>query len=65
MQPRSKRITKEQYDRARQNGGYIIREDEDKIFTTAELLGYGVYSPIVHESGDGYYVHYYIGSSCD
>ena len=65
MKSMSKKITKEQYDRAKQNGGYITREDEDKIFATAELLGYGVHSPIVHESGDGYYVHYYIGSSRD
>ena len=60
-----KKITKEQYDRAVLNHGYITKEDENSVFTDAELLGYGVYSPIVHKDDDCYVVHYLLGSTCD
>lgn len=59
------RITKEQYDRAQQHHGYIAKEDEEDIFTTAELLGYGVYGSHAVQEGDEYFVEYYIGDSCD
>ena len=58
-------ITKEQYERAMQHGGYIAKEDESAIFTTAEIWGYGVYSTKVKEENGKYYVHYELGSSCD
>ena len=58
-------ITKEQYERAMQHNGYIAKEDESSIFTTAEIWGYGVYSTKVKEENGKYYVHYELGSSCD
>ena len=58
-------ITKEQYERAMQHSGYISKEDESAIFTTAEIWGYGVYSTKVKEENGKYYVHYELGSSCD
>lgn len=60
-----RKITKEQYDRARQASGYLTESDKEQVFSQSELLGYGVYSPIVFESGGEYYVSYRIGDSCD
>lgn len=58
-------ITKEQYERALKNGGYITTNDEKLIFNICELCGYGVYSPMVAKEGDKYIVNFYIGDSCD
>ena len=58
-------ITKEQYERAMQHSGYIAKEDESAIFTTAEIWGYGVYSLKAKEENGKFYVHYELGSSCD
>lgn len=41
-----KPITKEQYERAQLNNGFISEADLQEIFTMADLCGYGVYSPI-------------------
>ena len=41
-----KAITKEQYDRAQLNNGYVTEVDLQEIFSTSELCGWGVYSPI-------------------
>ena len=64
--PIEKPITKEQYDRAQLNNGFIPTEDMDKIFTTAEICGYGVYGTTVYKDDhDGYYVSFWLGSTCD
>lgn len=66
-----KPITKEQYDRAQLNNGFIPTEDMDKIFTTAEICGYGVYNPIarIQYSKDSdeatYVVRYLTSNNCD
>lgn len=66
-----KSITKEQYDRAQEHGGYIAGEDMGDIFTDAEQLGYGCYSPIARKTYNpmtdetSYYVTYETGTTCD
>jgi len=65
MIERRKEITKEQYDRAMQNHGYITKDDRNKVFTVSEIYGYGVYGDQVAEDKGKYYVDYSIGSTCD
>lgn len=66
-----KPITKEQYDRAQLNGGYINEADMTEIFSQAELCGYGVYEPIAYKHIDAgtdvvtYSVRYSTGATCD
>ena len=65
MTRHEREITKEQYERAVANRGYITKEDELQIFSASELYGYGVYSPIAHMSEGKYTVHFLLGSTCD
>ena len=64
-------ITKEQYERAQLNSGFITAEDECEIFSVSERLGYGIYSAVARkkhndETGtDTYVVSYTTGTSCD
>ena len=60
-------ISKEVYDRAMQNGGYIAGEDRVKLFNQAQLCGYGVYSDMAYidEKTGKYMCRYELGSSCD
>jgi hypothetical protein len=60
---REKSISKEIYDNAK--NGMVNREDRSKIFTEAELCGYGVYLPRVFERNGEYFCSYEIGESCD
>lgn len=61
-----RKISKEVYDRAMENKShYIAAEDKDKIFSEAELCGYGVYGAIAVERNGEYYCLYDMGSSCD
>lgn len=66
-----KPITKEQYERAQLNNGFISDEDMDEIFTMSEVCGYGVYSPIVckrynEATGENtYIVSYTTSTNCD
>lgn len=60
-----RKISKEIYDRAKQNRDYITKEDMSEVFDICEMCGYGVYSPLVFEQDGEYYVGYYLGSSCD
>lgn len=66
-----KPITKEQYDRAQEHGGYIAGEDMGDIFADAERFGYGVYSPIARKmhnemtGEDSYSVTYETSTTCD
>ena len=62
---KERKITKEQYDRARKSSGYLAESDKEQVFSAAELYGYGVYSPIVFEHGGEYFVSYSIGECCD
>lgn len=58
-------ITKDIYERALTNRKYIISEDMNKVFNEAELCGYGIYRTQVFEEDGKYFVHYYMGASCD
>ena len=48
-----KPITKEQYERAQLNGGFVTETDLQEIFNQSELYGYGVY-PIACKRDDSY-----------
>ena len=65
METCEREITKDQYDRAMENHGYLADEDMDKVFTTAELCGYGVYGAVVSHYADRYVVRFEMGDSCD
>ena len=58
-------ITKEVYDRAMTNKGYITSADQYEVFTVDEIYGYGVYSPAVEKEGDKYIVNFMRGNSCE
>ena len=58
-------ITEEIYNNAMANHGFITSADKDKVFNIAELCGYGVYSPKVAKTENGYVVNFYMGDSCD
>lgn len=66
-----KPITKEQYERAQLNNGFITEADLQEIFTMADLCGYGVYSPIAcaryseTTSEAAYVVSYTTSTNCD
>jgi hypothetical protein len=60
-----RKITKEQYDRAMENRGYIVSKDYGDIFSESEICGYGVYSAMADMVDGEYYVKFYMGSSCD
>ena len=66
-----KAITKEQYDRAQLNNGYVTEVDLQEIFSTSELCGWGVYSPIAckrYSEATGettYIVSYTTSTNCD
>ena len=65
MKDMEREIPKEIYDRAIANHGCIISDDYSKVFSVAELIGYGVYNDRVVKHGDKYYVRYEIGDTCD
>ena len=65
MKTCEREITKEIYDRAMENHGLLCDEDKNKVFTEAEMLGYGVYSPVVSHYDGRYVVRYKMGGSCD
>lgn len=58
-------ISKDIYDRAQEHYGWILSEDQDKIFDNTWLLGYGVYRAMAYEKDGKYYCSWYHGESCD
>lgn len=58
-------ISKDIYDRAMENHGYITDEDMGKVFTMAEMCGYGIYTPVVSHYDDRYVVRFEMGDTCD
>lgn len=66
-----KPITKEQYDRAQDNHGYITEEDMPSIFTESEICGYGIINPVAcvmynfANDSKKYFVRYETSNSCD
>ena len=61
----TRRITKDQYERAVNNNGYLTDEDRLEVFTEAERCGYGIYDTRVYTSNGLYLVNFEKGSSCD
>ena len=64
-----KPITKEQYERAQLNNGFITEADLQEIFNQSELYGWGVYSPIAcarysEATGETSYIVSYTTSTC-
>lgn len=66
-----KPITKEQYERARERGGYITQADLEDIFSQSILCGYGVYDAIgrarynKETNETTYVVEYVTSTNCD
>lgn len=60
-----KKITKEIYDNAMKNRGYITDEDKTIIFDVCELIGYGVYGAMAYEENGEYWCSYNRGETCD
>ena len=58
-------VTKEVYDRAKANRGYMAKEDEEKLFSESIRYGYGLYCCVVKEVDGKYICSYETGSSCD
>lgn len=65
MKSYTRTITKEVYDRAQENRGYITGADMQSVFTDAERCGYGVYGARADKTDDGYVVRFSMGDSCD
>ena len=60
-----KEISEEIYKRAMANHGCLRGSDYQKVFSTSELMGYGVYNDRVAQEGNKYFVKYQTGDSCD
>lgn len=61
----NRKITREQYNRAVQNNGYVVRDDKKKILTDAERLGYGADCSSVYEQDGEFFVRCSMYDSCD
>lgn len=61
----NRKITREQYNRAVQNNGYIVRDDKKDILTDAERLGYGAEASSVFERDGVFYARCSMYDSCD
>lgn len=64
-----KPITKEQYERAQLNNGYVTEADLQEIFSASVLCGYGVLSSIACKkynafTGESTYIVSYSTSTC-
>ena len=58
-------ITKDQYDRAMQNGGVVTGADRQDIFSDAERYGYGIYGARAFQEDGKYMVAFFRGETCD
>lgn len=58
-------ISKDVFDRAVSNHGYITREDELTVFSDSERLGYGLYGTHVFQENGRFYVRFTLGTTCD
>ena len=64
-----KPITKEQYERAQLNNGFVTEADLQEVFNQSELYGWGVLSPIAcarysEATGETTYIVSYTTSTC-
>lgn len=58
-------ISKDVYDRAQKNRGYLAEEDKVKLFSESIRWGYGLYHCMAYEKDGKYYCSYETGDSCD
>lgn len=58
-------VSKEVYERAAKNRGYMHEDDRSKYFSLDVLCGYGLYDCKVRQEGDKYICSYMTGSTCD
>lgn len=58
-------IDRDVYDRAIANDGRILQEDKERVWTQADLYGYGVYGYSVYEADGKCYVRFRTSTSCD
>lgn len=65
MKTYEKEIPKEIYDQAAANNGNIPESTYSDIFSTSELIGYGVYFVRALQKDGKYFVRYQRGDSCD
>ena len=65
MKEYTRKIMKDVYENALANNGLITEADEEKVFSKAELFGYGVYLPRVFKENGEYFVRFMRGSTCD
>ena len=63
MTEHKRQIDKEIYERS--TNGFLTREDYRKVFTDAEVMGYGVYGARAYEENGEYFVRFEMGNSCD
>lgn len=60
-----RKITREQYQRAVENRGYVVRDDQKDILTDAERLGYGGTADKVFERDGEFFARCSMWDSCD
>jgi len=58
-------VSKEVYDRAKANRGYMANQDKVALFSESIRYGYGLYCCVVREKDGKYICSYEIGDSCD
>ena len=58
-------ISKDVFERAKNNHYRLTEEDENNLFDTGILIGYGLYGTRCYEDNGKYLCDYTIGSTCD
>ena len=62
---KSREISKEEYDKAMDNGGRLTGDQELEILGGAYVYGYGLYGTAVYQEDGKYMVSFRHGDSCD
>lgn len=58
-------ISKKVFDNAKANGGRVTKDDEKRILTDAERLGYGASASGVFEQDGMFFAHCHRYNNCD
>ena len=58
-------VSKEVYDRAQMNRGYMTTQDQKEYFDESIRCGYGLYDCKVREENGKYICSWWRGSTCD
>lgn len=61
----NRKISREQYDRAVKNSGYVVKDDRQDILTEAERIGYGADCSSVFEQDGEFFARCSMYDSCD